>query len=107
MPRVANGVGVGCKRALASARAAAVAALVELMDGTGAIMRVKLDSFGNTFGAGPRNVDAVTSVVVRVGSEIPTVNTVGGGRCDDRLVLRRQRCGCRGVIRVCSCSRRH
>ena len=44
----------------------------------GAIMRVKLDSFGNTFGAGPRNVDAVTSVVVRVGSKIPTVNTVGG-----------------------------
>ena len=34
-PRVANGVGVGYKRALASARAAAVAALVELMDGMG------------------------------------------------------------------------
>ena len=34
-PSVANGVEVGCKRALASARAAAVAALVELPDGTG------------------------------------------------------------------------
>ena len=33
--RVANGVEVGCKRALASAQAAAVAALVELMDGMG------------------------------------------------------------------------
>ena len=43
-----------------------------------AIVRVKLDSFGDTFGAGPRNVDAVTSVVVRGGSKIPTVNNVGG-----------------------------
>ena len=34
-PSVANGVGVGCKKALASARAAVVAALVELTDGTG------------------------------------------------------------------------
>ena len=34
-PSVANGVGVGCKRASAIARAAAVAALVELPDGTG------------------------------------------------------------------------
>ena len=33
-------------------------------------------SFGDTFGAGPRNVDAVTSVVVRGGSDIPTINTV-------------------------------
>ena len=33
-PSVANGVGVGCKRASASAGAAAVAALVELPDGT-------------------------------------------------------------------------
>ena len=33
--RVANGVEVGCKRALASAQAAAVAALVELLDGMG------------------------------------------------------------------------
>ena len=44
----------------------------------GAIMRGKVDSFGNTFGADPRNLDAVTSVVVRGGSEIPTVDTVGG-----------------------------
>ena len=34
-PRVANGVGVGCKRDLASAWAAVVAPLVELPDGTG------------------------------------------------------------------------
>ena len=33
-PRVANGVGVGCKRALAIARAASVAALVELLAGS-------------------------------------------------------------------------
>ena len=42
------------------------------------IVREKLHSFVNTFGAGPRNVDAVTSLVVRGGSEIPTVDTVGG-----------------------------
>ena len=42
------------------------------------IVRGKLDSFYDTFGVGPRNVDAVTSVVVRGGSEIPTINTVGG-----------------------------
>ena len=41
-------------------------------------MRKKLYSFGDAFSAGPRNVDAVTSVVVRSGSEIPTINTVGG-----------------------------
>ena len=35
LPSVANGVGVGCKRASASARAAAVAALVDLPDGMG------------------------------------------------------------------------
>ena len=34
-PRVANGVGVGCKKASANARAAVLAALVELMAGTG------------------------------------------------------------------------
>ena len=44
----------------------------------GEIVRGKLDSFGDTFGAGLRNVDAVTSVVVRGRSEIPTVDTVGG-----------------------------
>ena len=43
----------------------------------GAIVRGKLDSFGNTFDMGPRNVDAVKTVVVRGGSKIPTVNTVG------------------------------
>ena len=41
-------------------------------------MRGKLDSFGDTFGASPRNVDVVTLVVVRCGSEIPTIDTVGG-----------------------------
>ena len=35
----------------------------------GAIVRGKLDSFGDTFDAGPRNVDTVTLVVVRGGSE--------------------------------------
>ena len=35
LPSVANGVGVGCKRVSASAREAAVAALVELPDGRG------------------------------------------------------------------------
>ena len=40
-------------------------------------MREKLYSFGDTFGAGPRNVDAVTSIVVMGGSEIPTIDTVG------------------------------
>ena len=37
-----------------------------------------IDSFGDTFGVGPRNVDAVTSVVVRGGSQIPTVDTMEG-----------------------------
>ena len=41
-------------------------------------MRGKLYIFGDTFGAGPRNVYAVTLVVVRGGSEIPTIDTVGG-----------------------------
>ena len=41
-------------------------------------MKGKLYIFGNTFGAGPRNKDAVTSVVVRGGSEIPPIDTVGG-----------------------------
>ena len=38
----------------------------------------KLDSFGDTFGACPRNVNAVTLLVVRGGLEIPTFDTVGG-----------------------------
>ena len=41
-------------------------------------MREKIDRFGDTFGAGMRNLDAVTTVVVRGGSKIPTVDTVGG-----------------------------
>ena len=44
----------------------------------GAIVRVKLDSFGNCFGGGLQNVDTVTSVVVRGRSKIPTIDTVGG-----------------------------
>ena len=40
-------------------------------------MRENLYSFGDTFGAGSRNVDAVASVVVRGGSEIPPIYTVG------------------------------
>ena len=42
-----------------------------------AITREKIDSFGDTFGTDMRDVDAVTSVVVRCGSKIPTVNNVG------------------------------
>ena len=38
----------------------------------------KLYNFGNTFVMGTRNVDAVKSVVVRGGSKIPTIGTVGG-----------------------------
>ena len=34
-------------------------------------------SFCDTFGAVPRNVEELTSVVVRGGSEIPTIDTVG------------------------------
>ena len=44
----------------------------------GAIVRGKIYSFGDTFGAGPQNVDAVILVVVRGGSEIPTIDTVRG-----------------------------
>ena len=44
----------------------------------GAIVREKLHFFDNTFGAGPRNVDAVTSVVFRGGSKIPPIYNVGG-----------------------------
>ena len=40
-------------------------------------MRRKLYSFGDAFGAGLRNVDAVTSVVVGGRSKIPTIDTVG------------------------------
>ena len=43
----------------------------------GAIVREKLDSFGDTFGLGPRNVDVVTTIVIRGGSNIPTVDTMG------------------------------
>ena len=42
-------------------------------------MREKFNSFGDAFCAGPWNVDAVTSVVVRGGSEVPSIDTVGGG----------------------------
>ena len=41
-------------------------------------MRVKLYSFGDTFGAVTRNVDTVTSVVIGGGSEIPIIDTVRG-----------------------------
>ena len=41
-------------------------------------MREKLQSFGNAFCAGTWNVDAVTSVVVRGGSEVTSIDTVGG-----------------------------
>ena len=41
-------------------------------------MRGKLYSFRDTFGAGMNNVDVVTSVVVRGGSEVPPIDTLGG-----------------------------
>ena len=41
-------------------------------------MRGKLHSFGDAFCAGTWNVYAVTSVVVRGGSEVPSIDTVGG-----------------------------
>ena len=41
-------------------------------------MREKIYSFGDTLGAGPWNVDAVTSVLVGDGSEIPPIDTVRG-----------------------------
>ena len=59
----------------------------------GEIVREKLDSFGDTFGTGPGNVDAVTTVVVRGGYEIPTVDTVGGPGCDDCRVICKQQHG--------------
>ena len=40
-------------------------------------MREKLYIFGNTFGAGTQNVDAVTSVVLWGVSEVPPINTMG------------------------------
>ena len=44
----------------------------------GAIVRGKPDSFGDTFSAGPQNIDAVTSLVVGCGYKTPTVDNVGG-----------------------------
>ena len=44
----------------------------------GLIVRGKLHSFVDAFCAGTWNVDAVTSVVVRGGSEVPSIDTVGG-----------------------------
>ena len=38
----------------------------------------KLHSFGDIFCTGTWNVDAVTSVVVWGGSEVPTINILGG-----------------------------
>ena len=40
-------------------------------------MRGKLYSLSDIFGAGPRNVDVVTLVMVRDGSEISSIGTVG------------------------------
>ena len=40
-------------------------------------MRGKLHSFGDAFCTGTWNVDTVTSVVVRGGSQVPSINTVG------------------------------
>ena len=54
-----------------------MAALVELSDETGQIVKGKLHSFGDEFCAGTWDVDAVTSVVVRGGSKVPSIDTVG------------------------------
>ena len=48
-PSIANGVGVGCKRASANARAVVVAELVELPAGDGAIVWEELYCFGDAF----------------------------------------------------------
>ena len=40
-------------------------------------MREKLHIFGDAFCAGTWNIDAVTSVVVRGGSKVPPIDTVG------------------------------
>ena len=40
-------------------------------------MREKIYSFGNMFGAGKRNVDSMTSVVVRGRSKVPLIDTMG------------------------------
>ena len=95
-PSVANGVGVGCKRTSASARAALVAALVELPDGAGQLWE-KIHCFGDALCACTWNVEAVTSVVVRGGSEVPSIDTVGGPgaavvRCIVYYKLRAWRC---------------
>ena len=42
----------------------------------GGIVRVKLHSFSDALCAGTWNVYAVTLVVVRGGSEVPSINTV-------------------------------
>ena len=44
----------------------------------GAIVRVKIYSFGDTFDTGTQNVYVATSIVVRGGSEVPPIETVGG-----------------------------
>ena len=41
-------------------------------------MREKLHSFGDAFCAVMWNIDTETSVVVRGGSEVPSIDTVGG-----------------------------
>ena len=40
-------------------------------------MGVKLHCFGDAFCAGMWNVDAVSSVVVRGGSKVPSIDTIG------------------------------
>ena len=41
-------------------------------------MREKIHSFGDVLCAGTWNVDVVTLVVVRGGSQVPSIDTVGG-----------------------------
>ena len=55
-----------------------MAALVELLDGTGQPWGGEFHCFGDALCAGTWNLDAVTSVVVRGRSEVPSIDTVGG-----------------------------
>ena len=61
----------------------------------------KLHNFGDELCAGTWNVDAVISVVIRGGSKVPPINTVGGPRCGGCQVPHGKRLGCREVLGVC------
>ena len=70
-------------------------------------MKGKLHSFGDAFFADTWNVDAVTSVVDRGASQVPSIDTVGGTRCDGCQESRGLQLGCRAVLGVCGRSQMH